>query len=45
MPDRAQVTMTTPFMRAYSQLVIKTCHRRNIHAMGGMAGVPLPLGM
>jgi len=37
MPDRAQVTMTTPFMRAYSQLVIKTCHRRNIHAMGGMA--------
>ncbi len=37
LPDRAQVTMTTPFMRAYSQLVIKTCHRRNIHAMGGMA--------
>jgi malate synthase len=37
LPDRAQVTMTTPFMRAYSQLVIKTCHRREIHAMGGMA--------
>ena len=37
LPDRAQVTMTTPFMRAYSQLVIKTCHRRNVHAMGGMA--------
>lgn len=37
LPDRAQVTMTTPFMRAYSQLVIKTCHRRGIHAMGGMA--------
>ena len=37
LPDRAQVTMTTPFMRAYSQLVIQTCHRRNIHAMGGMA--------
>jgi malate synthase len=37
LPDRAQVTMTTPFMRAYSLLVIKTCHRRGIHAMGGMA--------
>jgi malate synthase len=37
LPDRAQVTMTTPFMRAYSLWVIKTCHRRNIHAMGGMA--------
>ena len=37
LPDRAQVTMTTPFMRAYSLLVIKTCHRRDIHAMGGMA--------
>jgi malate synthase len=35
--DRAQVTMTTPFMRAYSLLCIKTCHRRGIHAMGGMA--------
>ena len=35
--DRALVTMTTPFMRAYTQLTIKTCHRRGIHAMGGMA--------
>ncbi|MGI8857272.1 MAG: malate synthase A [Thermomicrobiales bacterium] len=37
LPDRAQVTMTTPFMRAYSLLCIRTCHRRNAHAMGGMA--------
>jgi malate synthase len=37
LPDRAQVTMTTHFMRAYSQLLVKTCHRRGIHAMGGMA--------
>ena len=37
LPDRAQVTMTAPFMRAYSRLVIKTCHRRGAHAMGGMA--------
>ncbi len=37
MPDRAQVTMTQPCMRAYTQLVVKTCHRRNVHAMGGMA--------
>ena len=37
LPDRAQVTMTTPFMRAYSLLVIQTCHRRGAHAMGGMA--------
>jgi malate synthase len=36
-PDRAQVTMTTHFMHAYSLLVIKTCHRRGIHAMGGMS--------
>tara|TARA_Y100000782_G_scaffold115604_1_gene161441 strand:- start:46622 stop:48226 length:1605 start_codon:yes stop_codon:yes gene_type:complete len=36
-PDRDQVGMTVPFMRAYSQLVIKTCHKRNVHAMGGMA--------
>jgi malate synthase len=35
--DRGLVTMTTPFMRAYSLLAIKTCHRRGIHAMGGMA--------
>ncbi|MBL8805886.1 MAG: malate synthase A [Rhodospirillales bacterium] len=37
MPDRGQVTMTSHFMRSYSQLLIKTCHRRNVHAMGGMA--------
>ena len=35
--DRAQVTMTTHFMRSYALLLVKTCHRRNIHAMGGMA--------
>jgi malate synthase len=37
LPDRAQVTMTSHFLRSYSQLLIKTCHRRNVHAMGGMA--------
>ncbi len=37
LPDRAAVTMTVPFMDAYSQLVIQTCHRRGVHAMGGMA--------
>lgn len=37
MPDRADVTMTTPMMRAYSLLLIQTCHRRGAHAMGGMA--------
>lgn len=37
LPDRGKVTMTTHFLRSYSQLVIKTCHRRGIHAMGGMA--------
>jgi malate synthase len=37
LPDRASVTMTVPFMRAYSLLAIKTCHRRGAHAMGGMA--------
>ncbi len=36
-PDRAQVGMTQPFMHAYSQRVIQVCHRRNVHAMGGMA--------
>ncbi|MCX7706484.1 MAG: malate synthase A, partial [Anaerolineae bacterium] len=35
--DRSVITMTTPFMRAYSLNTIKTCHRRGIHAMGGMA--------
>jgi malate synthase len=37
MPDRGQVTMTTHFLRRYSLLLIKTCHRREVHAMGGMA--------
>ncbi len=37
LPERGQVTMSVPFMSAYSQLVIQTCHRRNVHAMGGMA--------
>ena len=36
-PDRAQVTMTTHFMRSYTQLTVKTCHHRNAPAMGGMA--------
>jgi malate synthase len=36
-PNRAQVTMKTPFMLAYSQLAIKTCHKREVHCMGGMA--------
>jgi malate synthase len=36
-PDRAQVTMTTHFLRSYSLLAIKTCHRRKVHAMGGMS--------
>jgi malate synthase len=44
LPDRAQVTMTTHFMRSYSLLCIKTCHRRNIHAMGGMSAlIPIKL--
>jgi malate synthase len=37
LPDRGQVTMTVPFMRAYTELLVKTCHRRGAHAMGGMA--------
>ncbi len=37
LPDRAQVTMAVPFMRAYTELLVKTCHRRGAHAMGGMA--------
>jgi malate synthase len=36
-PDRAQVTMTVPFMRAYTELLVQTCHKRGAHAMGGMA--------
>jgi malate synthase len=37
LPDRDQVTMTTSFLDAYSRLVIRTCHRRGVHAIGGMA--------
>ncbi len=37
LPDRGQVTMTTHFLQSYVRLLIKTCHRRNVHAMGGMA--------
>ncbi len=37
LPNRSQVTMTQPFMNAYVQLLIQTCHKREIHAMGGMA--------
>ncbi|UOE41796.1 malate synthase A [Chryseobacterium suipulveris] len=36
-PDRDQVMMTSPFMSAYSKRVIQVCHKRNVHAMGGMA--------
>jgi malate synthase len=38
-PDRSEVTMTVPFMKAYSDLVVKTSHARGAHAMGGMAAV------
>jgi malate synthase len=37
LPDRAQLTMTVPFMRAYTELLVATCHRRAAHAIGGMA--------
>jgi len=37
LPDRNSVTMTAPFMRAYTELLVKTCHARGAHAMGGMA--------
>jgi malate synthase len=37
LPDRAQVTMTVPFMRSYTELLVSTCHRRGAHAIGGMA--------
>jgi malate synthase len=37
LPDRSAVTMTVPFMRAYTELLVRTCHRREAHAMGGMA--------
>jgi malate synthase len=37
LPDRIQVTMTVPFMRAYAELLVATCHKRGAHAIGGMA--------
>ncbi|MEV7085808.1 malate synthase A [Streptomyces sp. NPDC093085] len=37
LPDRAKVTMTAPFLRAYTDLLVRTCHRRGAHAIGGMA--------
>lgn len=37
LPDRSQLTMIVPFMRAYTELLVKTCHRRGAHAIGGMA--------
>jgi len=37
MPDRSEVTMTVPFMRAYTELLVKTCHARGAHAIGGMS--------
>jgi malate synthase len=36
-PDRAQITMTVPFMRAYTELLVATCHKRGAHAIGGMS--------
>jgi malate synthase len=37
LPERSQLTMTVPFMRAYTELLVKTCHKRSAHAIGGMA--------
>ena len=37
LPDRAAITMTVPFMRAYTELLVKTCHKRGAHAIGGMS--------
>ncbi len=37
LPDRADITMTVPFMRAYTELLVRTCHKRGAHAIGGMA--------
>src|SRR5215211_6305204 len=39
LPDRSLVTMTVPFMRAYTELLVRTCHARGAHAMGGMSAV------
>ncbi|MEM6530581.1 MAG: malate synthase A, partial [Chloroflexota bacterium] len=36
-PDRAQITMTVPFMRAYTELLVRSCHKRGAHVIGGMA--------
>jgi malate synthase len=37
LPDRSAITMTVPFMRAYTELLVKTCHKRGAHAIGGMS--------
>ncbi len=37
LPDRAQISMTVPFMRSYTELLVQTCHKRGAHAMGGMS--------
>ena len=43
LPERGQVTMTQPFLKAYCDLLVRTCHRRDAHAMGGMAAqIPIP---
>jgi malate synthase len=43
LPERGQVAMTQPFLKAYCDLLIRTCHRRGAHAMGGMAAqIPIP---
>ena len=39
LPDRNDVKMTVPFMKAYTELLVKTCHRRGAFAMGGMAAL------
>jgi malate synthase len=39
LPDRNSVTMTAPFLRAYTELLVRTCHKRGAHAIGGMAAV------
>ncbi|HEX8319930.1 malate synthase A, partial [Longimicrobium sp.] len=39
LPERSQLTMTAPFMRAYTELLVQTCHRRGAHAIGGMAAI------
>ncbi|MEO3938104.1 malate synthase A [Dermatophilaceae bacterium Soc4.6] len=39
LPDRVQVTMTVPFMRAYTELLVRSCHKRGAHAIGGMSAL------